>query len=158
MSERIAFYLHILGAFTFVSGSVTISVLRFSAINSTNNSEILALLKLGKKIVLMVAIGFLMTIIFGCWLSQIEHYWNEHWIIASLVLVGWMLITGAVAGKEDRKTREMIQAAVNLGSSIPDEMLLGRLRDRFVGGMNISMLVAIFAVLTLMIFKPGHDN
>jgi uncharacterized membrane protein len=158
MSERAALYLHLLGAFTFVSGSVAISVLRFSAINATNNAEILTLLKLGKRVVPVVAGGFLLTAIFGCWLAQMEHYWNDHWVVASLVLVGWMLIVGGVAGREDRKTREMAQEAVDAGASLPDEKLVERLRNSFVGGMNTSMLIAIFVVITLMVFKPGKGN
>lgn len=154
MSEQVALYFHLLGAFLFVSGCVAISILRFSAIHSQDTAEIVTLLNTAKKVVPVVVVGYVITVAFGLWLAKIEGYWDRPWLQICIVLTGAMLLIGGLAGREDRKTREMASTAILGGSVRPDDKLQDRLQDSMVCGMNGSMLVGIFVVITLMIFKP----
>jgi hypothetical protein len=151
--EEIALFLHLIGAFLFVSGSVAIFALRYSANFYTNPLEINALLSTCRYLVHLVAIGLILTICFGCWLAQIEDYWTEPWLIGTYVLVGWMLIVGGYAGGKDKKTRLLAASLVDQPLS---QDLVVSLKDPLNLSLNISMLIAIVLVIVLMVFKPGH--
>ncbi len=152
--EQIGLFFHLIGVFLFVSGSFSIYFLRLYSITLTKPSQISTILMVCRYLVPVVAIGLILTISFGLWLTHMENYWKKSWIIGTYVLVGYMLIIGGYAGGKDKKTR--ILAGTQVDNDIADELLIKSLRDPFNNTLNTSMIVAIILVVALMVFKPGH--
>ena len=65
-----------------------------------------------------------------------------------------MLVVGAVAGRQDRHTRELAERLAADGDT-PSADLARRLRDPLNLALNTSMLLAIIAIVALMVWKPG---
>ena len=65
-----------------------------------------------------------------------------------------MIVVGAVAGGQDRRTRELAERLATEGDA-PEPGLRRRLRDPLNLVLNGSMLVAVVAVVALMTWKPG---
>jgi uncharacterized membrane protein len=63
-------------------------------------------------------------------------------------------VVGAVAGRQDRHTRELAERLAAAGDS-PSAELGRRLRDPLNLALNGSMLAAIVAIVVLMVWKPG---
>lgn len=153
-SEQIALFFHLIGAFLFVSGSIGIFIIRYSANSYTKPLEISLLLRTARYLVPLVAIGLVMTIGFGLWLAKMENYWKESWLVGTYALVGYMILVGGFAGGRDKKTRLLAESM--LEHEYPNAELLRNLKDPLTIGLNISMMIAIVLVIILMVFKPGH--
>ncbi len=65
-----------------------------------------------------------------------------------------MLVVGAIAGREDRKTRELAERLTGEGDA-PSIELAGRLYQPLNLALNASMLIAVVAIVALMVWKPG---
>lgn len=153
-TEQIALFFHLIGAFLFVSGSIGILMIRYTANSYTKPLEISLLLRTARYLVPLVAAGLILTIGFGLWLAHIENYWTESWLIGTYVLVGYMVLVGGYAGGRDKKTRLLAESMQE--HEYPNAELLRHLKNSFTIGLNISMIVAIVLVIALMVFKPGH--
>jgi uncharacterized membrane protein len=142
------------------SGSVGATVLRYAAMRHEARPELVAaLLGIVRPLVPVVVGSMLLTILFGLWLASYEsEELTEAWLIAAYILVGYILIIGAVAGKEDRLTRELAEKLSTAGSEKDQEDSLRtlrlRLRDTRVWSLNLSMLTAMIVVIALMVFRP----
>ena len=64
------------------------------------------------------------------------------------------LVGGAVAGRQDRATRELAERLAGDGDS-PSSDLARRLRDPVNLTLNASMLAVAVIVVALMVWKPG---
>lgn len=148
-------FLHLVGAFLFVGGSVTAALLRVAAIGRERPSEQAVLLRAVRPIVPLVGAGFLLTVGAGAWLvERLGLDYGATWLAATLGLIVWLLAVGAVAGRADRRTRELAERLA-AGSDQPSPELTRRLRDPLVLGLNASLLVATLAIVALMIWKPA---
>lgn len=148
-------FLHLLGAFLFVGGSITAAVLRLAAIARERPSEQALLLRLVRPVVPIVAGGFLLTIGAGFWLvSRLDLDLGSTWLSATFALITWLLVVGALAGRADRRTRELAERLAADGDRTSDE-LRRRLCDPLALGLNASMLVATLAIVALMVWKPA---
>jgi uncharacterized membrane protein len=104
-----------------------------------------------------VAIGLIIAIATGFGLAHIEEFnLKKPWLIVTYILVGWMLLIGAVAGKHDRLTRQMAESEI--GNSSLSDSLRKRLKDPLNLTLNISMILAIIIVIAMMVFKPGGND
>jgi len=155
VDTRWPLFLHLLGAFLFVGGSITAAVLRLAAIRRERPSEQALLLRLVRPLVPVVAGGFLLTVGAGFWLvHRLDLDLGATWLSATFALVGWLLVVGAVAGRADRRTRELAERCAAAADRQTDE-LRRRLRDPVALALNASLLVATLAIVALMVWKPS---
>mgnify|MGYP000595494658 CR=1 FL=1 len=148
-------FLHLLGAFLFVGGSITAAVLRLAAIRRERPSEQAVLLRTVRPIVPLVGGGFLLTVAAGFWLvERLRLDYGATWLSATFALLVWLLAAGAVAGRADRHTRELAERLAAEGDNGSAE-LDRRLRDPVALALNASMLVATLAIVVLMVWKPA---
>jgi uncharacterized membrane protein len=63
------------------------------------------------------------------------------------------VIAGAIAGRQDRHTRELAEQLAASGD-LPSEELARRLRGSLNLMLNASLLVATIAIVALMVWKP----
>ena len=155
MSEDGILFLHLAGVLLFVGGSIAAAVLRLAAMRRQRPSEIALLLRAVRPVVPVVAGGLVLAIAAGFWLAQrLGFALSQTWLTVTFVLIAWMLVVGAVAGRQDRTTRELTERLAADGDA-PNERLAHRLRDPVNLALNASMLVAVVAVVALMVWKPG---
>jgi uncharacterized membrane protein len=74
------------------------------------------------------------------------------WLVATYLLLGWLAAVGAVAGRQDRTTRELAERLAAAGQN--DAELRRRLLDPVNLALTASRLAATLAVVALMVWKP----
>lgn len=154
MARDWALFLHLAGVLIFVGGSIAVSVLRVAAIARERPSESALLMRAARPAVPLVAFGLLLTLAAGLWLAgELEVPLDAGWLLATYALVAWLLVVGAVAGRLDRRTRELAERAADEGDR-PSAELSRRLRDPLALGLDASMLAATVAIVALMVWKP----
>ena len=155
MTEEGILFLHLAGVLLFVGGSVAAALLRLAAMRRERPSEIALLLRSVQPVVPIVAGGLVVTIAAGFWLaSELGISLSATWLTLTFVLIGWTLVVGAAAGRQDRKTRELAERLAADGDA-PSALLTRRLRDPLNLVLNASMLIAVVAIVALMVWKPG---
>ena len=155
MSEEGILFLHLAGVLLFVGGSLAAALLRLAAMRRERPSEIALLLRAVRPVVPVVAGGLVVTIAAGFWLaSDLGLSLSATWLTLTFVLIGWMLVVGAIAGRQDRKTRELAERLAAEGDA-PSAELARRLHDPLNLALNASMLIAVVAIVALMVWKPG---
>lgn len=155
MSDHGVLFVHLFGVVLFAGGSIAAGALRIAAMRRRRPSEIALLLRAVRPAVPLVAGGLAAAVATGLWLAhRLGLSLSALWLTATFVLVGWMIVIGAVAGRQDRRTRELAERLAMEGDSESDE-LAGRLRDRANLALNASLFAALVAVMALMVWKPG---
>lgn len=156
-------YLHRFCAFVMFAGSLGATILRYAAMKHPDSpSNVALLLGVIRPLVPVVVIFMLLTIAFGLWLASYEkELYTQSWLIATYVLVTYILVIGSVAGRFDRKTRELAeQLAKDSNSVSPASLgeLKARLNDPYTWSLNLSMIATITVILALMVFRPGEGD
>lgn len=155
MSADGILFLHLAGVLLFVGGSIAAALLRVAAMRRELPSEIALLLRAVRPVVPFVAGGLVLTIAAGFWLtSDIGLSLSETWLSLTFALIAWMVVVGAVAGRQDRKTRELAERLAADGNE-PSADLARRLREPLNLVLNVSLLIAVVAVVALMVWKPA---
>lgn len=148
-------FLHVAGAFFLIGGIVIAGVFNFAALRRERPSEIATLLGLTRIAVVCIGIGMLATLGFGLWLvHHVGYSWGEAWIIAALVLWALAGFLGGQGGRHEREARELAERLAAEGDT-PSKELRAKLRDPRALALSWSSGLAAFAVLGLMIWKPG---
>jgi uncharacterized membrane protein len=154
MSTEWLLFLHLAGTFLFVSGAVAAAVLRLAAMRAERPSEVALLLGAVRPLVPVIALGLVLVLVFGLWLAdRLGIALGSTWLTATFVLLGWTLVVGAVAGRQDRRTRELAERLAGAGDG-PSPELARRLRDPVNLALNGSLLLATAAIVALMVWKP----
>jgi uncharacterized membrane protein len=154
MSTHWLLFLHLTGAFLFVSGAAAAAALRFSALRPQRPSGIALLMRAVRPLVPIVGVGLVLVLVFGIWLADRLGYGLEStWLVWTFVLLTWLVGVGAIAGRQDRQTRELAERLAADGDE-PSEALARRLRDPLNLALNASLLVATVAIVALMVWKP----
>jgi uncharacterized membrane protein len=154
MARDWALFLHLAGVLLFVGGSIAVTALRLLAIGKERPSESATLLRAVRPLVPLVGTGLLLTLAAGAWLAnELGVPYDSGWLQWTYVLVAWLAVVGAVAGRRDRKTRELAERVAADGDRPSDE-LARRLRDPVALTLDASMLVATVAIVALMVWKP----
>ncbi|MDH4103230.1 MAG: DUF2269 domain-containing protein [Thermoleophilia bacterium] len=154
MSVDWLLFLHLAGAFLYVAGGIAAAALRASAMRRERPSEIALLLRAVRPFVPVIGIGLLLVLVFGIWLAdRLAIGLGTSWISATFALLGWVVVVGAVAGRQDRHTRELAERLAHEGD-VQSSELSKRLRDPVNLGLNASLLIATVAIVALMVWKP----
>lgn len=154
MSYEWLLFGHLAGAFLFVGGAVTAAVLRVAAMRRERPGEIAVLLRATRLAIPPIAIGLLLALGFGFWLAgRLDISLGSTWLTLTFVLIGWILVVGELAGRQDRVTRELAERLASDGDDRSDE-LHRRLRDPVNLALSASLLVATIAIVALMVWKP----
>ena len=149
-----ALFLHLVGVLAFVGGSIAVAALRLLAIGKERPAESAALLRAVRPLVPLVGLGLVLTLGAGVWLAdELAVPYDSGWLLWTYALVAWLVVVGAVAGRRDRRTRELAERVAREGDR-PSAELDRRLRDPVSLALNASMLVATFAIVALMVWKP----
>jgi uncharacterized membrane protein len=131
-----------------------VTALRLLAIGKERPSESALLLRSVRPLVPLVGLGLLLTIGAGAWLAhELGVPYDSGWLLWSYALVAWLVLVGALAGRLDRRTRELAERVADDGDRPSDE-LARRLRDPLALTLDASMLVATIALVALMVWKP----
>jgi uncharacterized membrane protein len=154
MARDWALFLHLSGVLLFVGGSIAVTALRLLAIGKERPSESAVLLRAVRPLVPLVGGGLLLTLGAGVWLADELHVpYDSGWLQAAYVLIVWLGVAGAVAGRLDRRTRELAEREAATGD-LPSAELARRLRDPIALTLDASMLAATTAIVALMVWKP----
>jgi uncharacterized membrane protein len=150
-------FLHVTGAFLLVGGTVAAGTFTIMSRVRERPSEIATLLALVRLGLPFIYAGVLLTLVFGLWLVHAAgqgYSYGDAWVIAALVL--WVLANalGGAGGKREGETRELA-ARLAAGDDVATDELRARLRDPVSFVLNFGSGLVIFAVLALMIWKPG---
>jgi len=154
MARDWALFLHLSGVLVFVGGSIAVTALRLLAIGKERPSESAVLLRAVRPLVPLVGTGLLLTLGAGVWLAdELRVPYDSGWLQAAYALIVWLGVAGAVAGRLDRKTRELAEREA-VERETPSPELARRLRDPIALTLDASMLVATVVIVALMVWKP----
>jgi uncharacterized membrane protein len=154
MARDWALFLHLSGVLLFVGSSIAVTALRLLAIGKERPSESAVLLRAVRPLVPLVGSGLLLTLGAGVWLAdELRVPYDSGWLQAAYVLIVWLGVAGAVAGRLDRKTRELAEREA-AERQTPSPELARRLHDPIALTLDASMLVATVAIVALMVWKP----
>jgi hypothetical protein len=154
MARDWALFLHLAGVLGFVGGSIAVTTLRLLAIGKARPSESAVLLRAVRPLVPLVGGGLLLTLGAGVWLAgELEVPYDSGWLLATYALVAWLGVVGAIAGRMDRRTRELAERLA-ADKDVPSAELARRVRDPVALTLNASMLVATVAIVALMVWQP----
>ena len=148
-------FLHVLGAFLLVGGSVTAAALNLSALRRKRPSEIALLLRLAQLAVVPISVGSIVVLVFGLWLVDETGYgYGETWIVAALVLWAAAGALGGAGGRTARHARELAERLAAAGDEPSDE-LRALVAHRPTLLLSYLSTAAVVAILVLMVWKPG---
>ena len=150
-------FFHVTGAFLFIGGIVVAWVLGIAAARRERPSEIALLMRLAGNAAAAVGAGMFLTIAFGLWLVHAAgqgYGYGDGWIIAALVMWALSGALGGRAGKLDKETRKYAEQLAADGDA-PSAELQARVRDPIPLALNLASSLLAFAILAVMIWKPG---
>jgi uncharacterized membrane protein len=149
-----ALFLHLAGVLLFVGGSVAVTTLRVLAIGKDRPSESALLLRAVRPLVPLVGGGLVLTLGAGVWLAdELGVQYDATWLRWTYALVAWLVVVGAIAGRMDRRTRELAERLA-AADDRPSPELARRLRDPVSLTLDVSMLLATVAIVALMVWQP----
>jgi uncharacterized membrane protein len=149
-------FFHVTGAFFLIGGIVVAGILNLAAIvKDRPPSQVATLYGLIRFAVPLIGVGLLLTLAIGLWLvHNVGYSYGQTWIVAAIVL--WVLASalGNIDGKYQRQTGELAQRLAAEGDASSPE-LRARLRNPRALAISYGSGLMAFAVLGLMIWKPG---
>jgi uncharacterized membrane protein len=149
-------FFHVTGAFFLIGGIVVAGILNLAAlVKSRPPSQVAMLYGLVRFAVPLIGAGLVLTLAIGLWLvHNVGYGYGQTWIVAAIVL--WVLASalGNIDGKYQRQTGELAQRLAAEGDT-PSPELLARLRNPRALAISYGSGLMAFAVLGLMIWKPG---
>ncbi len=155
--EEVALLFHLLGAFLLVGGTVVAGIAFEAARRRETPSEIALLLGLTRIGVLLVALGTLLVLGFGLWLVHLGGFgYGAGWIKAALGLLLATVVVGAIGGQRPKRARQLAIRQTNTVHASPE--LRALLDDRAARALNYISVLLLFAILALMVFKPGAPH
>jgi len=149
-------FFHVTGAFFLIGGIVVAGILNLAAlVKDRPPSEVAALYGLIRFAVPLIGAGLVLTLAIGLWLvHDVGYGYGETWIVAAILL--WVLASalGNLDGRYQRQTGELARRLAAEGDA-PSPELSARLRNPRALAISYGSGLMAFAVLGLMIWKPG---
>ncbi len=148
--------LHVTGAFFLLGGSLVAGLLHVLARRSNRPSEIALLLGLVRVALPVLLLGALMTLVLGVWLvHHVGYSYGTFWVWGALVL--WVVanVLGKLGGDKQAQARKLAARLASEGDGESSE-LRALLRDPLSNALNWGAGLAVYAILALMIWKPGQ--
>ena len=148
--------LHVTGAFFLLGGSTVAGIVHMLALRSRRPSEIALLLGLVRFALPVLLLGALMTLALGLWLVHHAGFsYGTFWVWGAIVL--WVIgnTLGKFGGAKQEQARKLALELAGDGDQESNE-LRALLRDPLSNAMSWGADLAIYAVLALMIWKPGQ--
>ena len=149
-------FFHVTGAFFLIGGIVIAGILNLVAIAKDRPpSQVASLYGLIRFAVPLIGAGLLLTLAIGLWLvNEADYGYGEAWIVSAIVLWVVASVLGNIDGKYQRKTGGLAQRLAAEGDA-PSSELRARLRDPGALAISYASGLIAFAVLGIMIWKPG---
>jgi uncharacterized membrane protein len=149
-------FLHVTGAFFLLGGIVMAGILNLAAIvRERRPSQVATLYGLIRFAVPLIGVGLLLTLAIGLWLvHEADYGYGDTWVVTAIVL--WVIasVLGNIDGKYQRATGDLAQRLAAEGDA-PSSELRSRLRDPRALAISYGSGLLAFAVLGIMIWKPG---
>jgi uncharacterized membrane protein len=149
-------FFHVTGAFFLLGGIVIAGILNLSAIvRDRRPSQVATLYGLIRFAVPLIGAGLLLTLAIGLWLvHEADFGYGDAWVVTAIVL--WVIasVLGNIDGKYQRQTGELAQRLAAEGDA-PSSELRARLTDPRALAISYGSGLIAFAVLGIMIWKPG---
>ena len=146
---HVVLFLHLLGAFLFVSGAAVAGVAFEAARRKEDVREVAALLAAARSGAVLVGGGGLLVLACGLWLVHLTHTgFGAGWVQAALGLFVAAAVLGALGGRRPRQARVLAGS----GGSIDDVRRL--LDDPWSRAANYVSTALVVAILALMIWQP----
>jgi len=154
----LALCLHLLGAFSLVSGTVLAGAGFEMARRRTSCAEIALLLGLAGSGAVLVVAGTLFAASCGLWLVEIGHWgYGTPWVDAAIGLLTLVVVIGSIGGQRPKQARKLATSLATKGFS-PSAELRSLLDDRIAIALNYLAAVALLAIIVLMVVKPGSAH
>jgi uncharacterized membrane protein len=150
-------FAHVTGAFFLVGETVTAAVFTVLSRRCERPSEVATLLALVRYALPFIYAGVALTLVFGLWLVHAAgqgYSYGDAWVVAALVL--WVLANacGGAGGARETRTLQLAERLAAEGDASTEE-LRAQLREPLSLVLNLGSGLMVFAVLALMIWKPG---
>jgi uncharacterized membrane protein len=149
-------FFHVTGALFLLGGIVIAGILNLVVIMKDRPpSQVASLYGLIRFAVPLIGAGLLLTLAIGLWLvNEADYGYGDAWIVTAIVL--WVLASalGNIDGKYQRQTGELARRLAAEGDT-PSPELRARLRDPRALAISYGSGLMAFAVLGIMIWKPG---
>jgi hypothetical protein len=151
---RLALFLHLVGAFVFVSGAALAAAGFEAARRRRAPGEIALLLGITRTGALLVVSGGLVLVLAGLWLGDQIGELGSAWLLASLVLFVLAMALGALGGRRPKQARLLARERSSGGADDPE---LRRLLDHRPSlWANYGSALLVLVILALMVWQPGR--
>jgi uncharacterized membrane protein len=152
---EVALFLHLLGAFSLVSGTILAGAAFEGARRRQSPRDVALLLGLTRIGVALVGLGTLVVLPFGLWLVHLELWsWGAAWIDTALALLVVMAALGTIGGQKPKQARRLAKRLAADGVQ-DDDRLRALLDDPGARAANYLSALLLLAIIALMVFKPG---
>ena len=156
--EDVALFFHLLGAFSFVAGTIVAGVAFETARRREAPAEIALLLGLSRIGVLLVGLGTLLVLGFGLWLVHLGAWgYGAAWVDAAIGLLLAVAVLGAIGGQHPKQARKLAPRLASEGAPASPE-LRALLDDRAALAVNYLSALLLLVIIVLMVFKPGAPH
>lgn len=153
MSTEALLFGHLLGAFL-ISGGIMATVARPTAVRRERPSEVAAALRGARPALPLIAVGLVVAVVFGFRpTGRLGLDRGATWLAATFALLARLLVVGALAGRQDRRTRERAEEPAAAGDA-PSAARARPFRDPVSLLLDASLLAATIAIVALMVWKP----
>jgi len=147
--------LHLIGAFSLVSGAAVAGTLQLAALRRERPSDVLLLLRLTRVGVVLVLAGAAISLGAGIALaSHLGYGLSPAWIQASLGLWAASIVAGAAGGRTARHARHLAERLAAAGD-VPNEELRSLVANRPSLWLSYLSSALIAAIVVLMVWRPG---
>ncbi|MHB1446582.1 MAG: DUF2269 family protein [Acidimicrobiales bacterium] len=154
----LALCLHLLGAFSLVSGTVVAGIAFEVARRRSSAAEIAVLLGLARLGAILVVAGTLFAAGFGLWLVDLGHWgYGTPWVDAAIGLLTMVVVIGSIGGQGPKRARLLATGLAAEGLP-PSRELRSLLDNRVAITLNYLAAAALFAIIILMVVKPGSPH
>ena len=148
-------FVHVAGAFCFLSGAVMTGVVQLAAFRRERPSELALLFNVNRVGVSLVGIGSLLALAFGIWLAEYLGYGvGDEWVVAAIALWAASGVLGGIGGSRAKKARLLAQELAR-GGDRPSRELRRLVTDPVAAALNYGSGALLVAILVLMVWKPG---